>query len=162
MADLLVTGGAGFIGANFVRYWRDRYPLDGIVVLDALTYAGNRANLDGLEGVTLVQGDIRDEDLAVKLLKERKLDTIVHFAAESHVDRSISGPDAFIDTNVVGTHALLKAARKVWLDEGSGRPHRFHHISTDEVYGSLGPDDPAFREDTAYQPNSPYSASKAA
>jgi dTDP-glucose 4,6-dehydratase len=131
-------------------------------VLDALTYAGNRANLNGVDGIEFVQGDIRDEALVVRLLSERKLDTIVHFAAESHVDRSISGPDAFIETNVVGTHALLKAARKIWLDAGSGRPHRFHHISTDEVYGSLGPDDPAFREDTAYQPNSPYSASKAA
>jgi dTDP-glucose 4,6-dehydratase len=162
MADLLVTGGAGFIGANFVRHWRRGHPSDQVVVLDALTYAGNRANLNGVDGIEFVQGDIRDEALVVRLLSERKLDTIVHFAAESHVDRSISGPDAFIETNVVGTHALLKAARKIWLDAGSGRPHRFHHISTDEVYGSLGPDDPAFREDTAYQPNSPYSASKAA
>jgi dTDP-glucose 4,6-dehydratase len=162
MADLLVTGGAGFIGANFVRYWREHHPIDAIVVLDALTYAGNRANLSGLEGVTLVVGDIRDQSLVESLLADRKLDTIVHFAAESHVDRSITGPDAFIDTNVVGTHSLLKAARKIWLDAGTGRPHRFHHISTDEVYGSLGPNDPAFREDTAYQPNSPYSASKAA
>jgi dTDP-glucose 4,6-dehydratase len=162
MADLLVTGGAGFIGTNFVRYWRREHPADQVVVLDALTYAGNRANLDGVDGIEFVHGDIRDEALAARLLTDRKLDTIVHFAAESHVDRSISGPDAFIDTNVLGTHALLKAARKVWLDEGSGRPHRFHHISTDEVYGSLGPNDPAFREETAYQPNSPYSASKAA
>jgi dTDP-glucose 4,6-dehydratase len=162
MADLLITGGAGFIGTNFVRYWREHHPDDAVVVLDALTYAGNRASLDGVEGITFVHGDIRDQALVEKLLSERSLDTIVHFAAESHVDRSISGPDAFIDTNVIGTHAMLKAARKVWLDNGSGRPHRFHHISTDEVYGSLGPDDPAFREDTAYQPNSPYSASKAA
>jgi dTDP-glucose 4,6-dehydratase len=162
MADLLVTGGAGFIGTNFVRHWRREHPADQVVVLDALTYAGNRANLEGLDGIEFVEGDIRDEALAVRLLAERRLDTIVHFAAESHVDRSISGPDAFIDTNVVGTHALLKAARKVWLETGTGRPHRFHHISTDEVYGSLGPKDPAFREDTAYQPNSPYSASKAA
>ncbi|HET9159189.1 MAG TPA: dTDP-glucose 4,6-dehydratase [Caulobacteraceae bacterium] len=161
MADLLVTGGAGFIGTNFVRYWRREHPADQVVVLDALTYAGNRANLNGVDSIEFVEGDIRDEALVERLLTERKLDTIVHFAAESHVDRSISGPDAFIETNVVGTHALLKAARKVWL-EGSGKPHRFHHISTDEVYGSLGPTDPAFREDTAYQPNSPYSASKAA
>src|SRR3546814_14594862 len=90
------------------------------------------------------------------------IDTIVHFAAESHVDRSIHGPDAFVDTNVNGTHALLKAAKAVWLDQGSGRPHRFHHISTGEVYGTLGPDDPAFHEDTPYAPNSPYSATKAA
>jgi dTDP-glucose 4,6-dehydratase len=162
MADLLVTGGAGFIGANFVRYWRERHPNDAIVVLDALTYAGNVASLAGVKDIELVEGDIRDHDLVVELLSQHGLDTIVHFAAESHVDRSITGPDAFIDTNIVGTHSLLKAARKVWLDTGSGRPHRFHHISTDEVYGSLGPSDPAFREDTPYQPNSPYSASKAA
>jgi dTDP-glucose 4,6-dehydratase len=161
MSDILVTGGAGFIGANFVRYWRASHGGDRIVVLDALTYAGNPANLDGVEGVDLVEGDIRDTDLVRTLLAERALDTIVHFAAESHVDRSIEGPDAFIDTNVVGTHSLLKAAKAVWLDAGTGRPHRFHHISTDEVYGSLGSDDPAFTETTPYAPNSPYSASKA-
>ena len=161
MPDLLVTGAAGFIGANFVRYWRARRGGDRIVALDALTYAGNRANLAGIDDVELVEGDIRDTDLVRSLLAERGLDTIVHFAAESHVDRSIDGPDAFIDTNVVGTHSLLKAAKTVWLDQGSGRPHRFHHISTDEVYGSLGPHDPAFSETTPYAPNSPYSASKA-
>jgi len=161
MADLLVTGGAGFIGANFVRYWRQRNPGDQLVVLDSLTYAGNRANLDGVAQVEFVEGDIRDTDLVRSLLADRGLDTIVHFAAESHVDRSIDGPDAFIDTNVIGTHSLLKAAKSVWLDQGSGRPHRFHHISTDEVYGSLGPEDPAFAETTPYAPNSPYSASKA-
>ncbi len=162
MSTLLVTGGAGFIGANFVRYWRERHSGDAIVVLDALTYAGNAANLDGLDGVELVHGDIRDQALAERLLEERGVDTLVHFAAESHVDRSILGPDAFIDTNVIGTHSLLKAARSVWLDKGSGRAHRFHHISTDEVYGTLGAEDAAFREDTPYAPNSPYSASKAA
>ena len=162
MADLLVTGGAGFIGANFVRHWRRGHPGDAIVVLDALTYAGDLASLEGVPDIDFVHGDIRDTELVEKLLAERHLDTIVNFAAESHVDRSISGPDAFIDTNIVGTHSLLKAARKVWLDQGSGTPHRFHHISTDEVYGSLEPDDPAFREETAYAPNSPYSASKAA
>jgi dTDP-glucose 4,6-dehydratase len=161
MAELLVTGGAGFIGANFVHYWRARHPQDGITVLDALTYAGNRANLDGLDGVELVEGDIRDTDQVERLLDARGIDTIVHFAAESHVDRSITGPDAFIETNVVGTHSMLKAARKVWLDAGTGKPHRFHHVSTDEVYGSLGPSDPAFAETTQYAPNSPYSASKA-
>lgn len=161
MAELLVTGGAGFIGANFVHYWRQHHGGDGITVLDALTYAGNRANLDGLDGVELVVGDIGDTALVEKLLSERGIDTIVHFAAESHVDRSITGPDAFIETNVVGTHSMLKAARKVWLDSGTGRPHRFHHVSTDEVYGSLGPDDAAFSETTQYAPNSPYSASKA-
>jgi dTDP-glucose 4,6-dehydratase len=161
MTTILVTGGAGFIGANFVHHWRKVSPDDAIVVLDALTYAGNRANLDGLDQVDLVEGDICDTDLVGKLLADRGIDTIVHFAAESHVDRSITGPDAFVTTNVVGTHSLLKAAKTVWLDRGSGHPHRFHHVSTDEVYGSLGPDDAAFSESTAYAPNSPYSASKA-
>jgi dTDP-glucose 4,6-dehydratase len=161
MANIIVTGGAGFIGANFVHHWRKVSPGDTIVVLDALTYAGNRANLDGLEQVELVVGDICDTDLVLKLLRERSVETIVHFAAESHVDRSITGPDAFVTTNVIGTHSLLKAAKTAWLDEGSGKPHRFHHVSTDEVYGSLEADDPAFSETKAYAPNSPYSASKA-
>ncbi len=162
MADLLVTGGAGFIGANFVHYWRTHHPADRVTVLDALTYAGNPANLRSANSVDLVEGDIGDTALVERLLADRHIDTIVHFAAESHVDRSITGPDAFIETNVVGTHSLLKAARKIWLDQASGRPHRFHHVSTDEVYGSLGEDDPAFSETTPYAPNSPYSASKAA
>lgn len=161
MANYLVTGGAGFIGANFVHHWKAISPDDGIIVLDALTYAGNAANLDGLSDVELVVGDICDTDAVRGLLTERQVDTIVHFAAESHVDRSISGPDAFVTTNVVGTHSLLKAAKSAWLDKGTGRPHRFHHVSTDEVYGSLGPNDPAFSEVTPYAPNSPYSASKA-
>jgi dTDP-glucose 4,6-dehydratase len=161
MTNLLVTGGAGFIGANFVRYWRERHPDAGLVVLDALTYAGNRANLDGVADIVFVEGDIGDTALVRALLTDHRADTIVHFAAESHVDRSIDVPDAFIETNVIGTHSLLKAAKSVWLDSGSGRPHRFHHVSTDEVYGSLGPEDPAFSETTAYAPNSPYSASKA-
>lgn len=161
MANLLVTGGAGFIGGNFVRYWNEHHAGDEITVLDALTYAGNRSTLGGLDEVDLVEGDIRDTELVESLLRERKIDIVVHFAAESHVDRSISGPDAFIDTNILGTNSLLKAARAAWL-EGSGRDHRFHHISTDEVYGSLEPDDPAFSETTPYAPNSPYSASKAA
>lgn len=161
MADMLVTGGAGFIGGNFVHYWAEKYPDDALVVLDCLTYAGNRSTIADVKQAELVIGDIRDTDLVEKLLRERKIDTIVHFAAESHVDRSISGPDAFIDTNILGTNSLLKAARTVWFDEGSGKSHRFHHISTDEVYGSLGPEDPAFSETTQYQPNSPYSASKA-
>src|SRR3546814_5944162 len=126
MSILLVTGGAGFIGANFVRFWRNRQPGDEIIVLDALTYAGNAANLDGLDGVELVHGDIRDNDLVARLLTDRTVDTIVHFAAESHVDRSIHGPDAFVDTNVVGTHSLLKAAKAAWLDGGTAKPHRFH------------------------------------
>ena len=162
MANLLVTGGAGFIGANFVRYWRREKPADAIIVLDALTYAGNRASLDGVDDIEFLHGDIRDQELVGGLIEDRDIDTVVHFAAESHVDRSISGPDSFIDTNIVGTHSLLKAAKAAWLDKGSGRPHRFHHISTDEVYGTLGLEDPAFSEITPYAPNSPYSASKAA
>lgn len=161
MANLIVTGGAGFIGANFVHRWRRVAPADNIVVLDALTYAGNRANLDGLDGVELVVGDICDTELVSELMADHAVDTIVHFAAESHVDRSITGPDAFVTTNVIGTHSLLKSAKTAWLDKGSGQPHRFHHVSTDEVYGSLGFDDPAFSETTAYAPNSPYAASKA-
>ena len=160
-SSLLVTGGAGFIGTNFVRFWKKRHPQSRLTVLDALTYAGNPANLDGVQGVDLVVGDICDEALVERLLAERRVDAIVHFAAESHVDRSIQGPDAFIRTNVLGTHALLKAAKRAWLGDG-GRPHRFHHVSTDEVYGTLAADDPAFSETTAYAPNSPYSASKAA
>lgn len=162
---LLVTGGAGFIGANFVQYWLQQYPTDKVVVLDALTYAGNLANLQSVEqnpNFTFMKGDICDSDLVEKLLREKNIDTLVHFAAESHVDRSIIGPDAFIQTNILGTYSLLKAAKKVWLDGPQVLPHRFHHVSTDEVYGTLGPNDPAFTETTAYAPNSPYSASKAA
>ncbi|MFZ4688102.1 MAG: dTDP-glucose 4,6-dehydratase [Polymorphobacter sp.] len=161
MTNLLVTGGAGFIGANFVHYWQAHHPADRITVLDALTYAGNRANLAGANSVQFVEGDIRDTPLVETLLRESAIDTIVHFAAESHVDRSIHGPAAFIDTNILGTMSLLTAARAVWLGENA-RPHRFHHVSTDEVYGSLGATDPAFSETTPYAPNSPYSASKAA
>jgi len=163
---MLVTGGAGFIGANFVLYWCNAYPSDRIIVLDALTYAGNRENLvalDNNENFTFVHGDIGDQALVESLLRDQKVDTLVHFAAESHVDRSITGPDAFIETNVIGTHSLLKAAKKVWLDEKQcTENHRFHHVSTDEVYGTLEPDDPPFSENTPYAPNSPYSASKAA
>lgn len=165
MSRLLVTGGAGFIGANFVRYWAEKYPSDYVCVLDALTYAGNRQSLEPLlvQGkVAFVEGNICDQSLVESLLREHRIDTLVNFAAESHVDRSISGPDAFIETNVVGTHALLKAARQVWILEGQCAAHRFHHISTDEVFGSLEADDPAFAESNQYQPNSPYSASKAA
>jgi dTDP-glucose 4,6-dehydratase len=156
-----VTGGAGFIGGNFVHYWNAKHPADHVVVLDALTYAGNRSTLEGAPHASLVEGDIRDTPLVESLLREHAITTLVHFAAESHVDRSISGPDDFINTNILGTNSLLKAARSVWL-AGSGTPHRFHHISTDEVFGSLGPHDPAFSEVTPYAPNSPYSASKAA
>lgn len=161
MANLIVTGGAGFIGTNFVRHWRKVSPDDAIIVLDVLTYAGNPASLDGVEGAELIVGDICDTDLVSNIIKTHAIDTIVHFAAESHVDRSITGPDAFVQTNVIGTHSLLKAAKTAWLDAGTGKPHRFHHVSTDEVYGSLEMDDPAFSEMTPYAPNSPYSASKA-
>ncbi|MEY4933319.1 MAG: dTDP-glucose 4,6-dehydratase [Pseudomonadota bacterium] len=163
--NVLVTGGAGFIGANFVHYWRRRHAADSITVLDALTYAGNRANIASLEGnagFQFVHGDITDRERVAKLLVERGIDTLVHFAAESHVDRSILGPDEFIRTNILGTHSLLEACRRVWLGTTPQPNHRFHHVSTDEVYGSLGTDDPAFSESTAYAPNSPYSASKAA
>ncbi len=163
MARLLVTGGAGFIGANFVRYWSDAYPDDPLVVLDALTYAGNRASIEDLEvrdGFRFVHGDILDTPLVERLLVDESLDTIVHFAAETHVDRSIKGSADFVATNLQGTHSLLEAARAVWL-RGDGLPHRFHHISTDEVYGSLEEGAPAFTEQTPYQPNSPYAASKA-
>jgi dTDP-glucose 4,6-dehydratase len=165
LRKLLVTGGAGFIGCNFVYHWLRSHPDDQLVVLDALTYAGNRASLDALRGdsrFSFVHADICDTDQVTALLDSQGIDTIVNFAAESHVDRSILGPDQFIKTNVEGTHSLLKAARKVWLRKDASLPHRFHHVSTDEVYGSLGPDDPAFTESTPYAPNSPYSASKAA
>ncbi len=166
MRNLLITGGAGFIGANFVHYWLARHPEHRVVVLDALTYAGNRQNLAGLEhhpGFRFVHGDICDGPLVEQILREEHVDTIVHFAAESHVDRSIHGPDEFVRTNVVGTHTLLAAARGVWETMPGGfEGKRFHHVSTDEVYGSLEAGSPGFSETTPYAPNSPYSASKAA
>ena len=165
MSKLLVTGAAGFIGANFVHYWLAQHPGDTVIAFDALTYAGNLHNLDSLKGnpnYQFVQGNICDKALVEILLRDHQIDTLVHFAAESHVDRSITGPEAFIETNVVGTHSLLQAARAVWLGDGGVENHRFHHVSTDEVFGSLDADDPAFHEDLQYQPNSPYSASKAA
>ena len=165
MRSLLVTGGAGFIGANFVHFWLARHAEDRVVVLDALTYAGNLASLESARGnpaFTFVHGDIRTPGLAERLMREQRVTTVVHLAAESHVDRSIHGPDAFVATNVVGTHELLKAARQVWLEEGHGGDAvRFHHVSTDEVFGSLGPEDPPFAETSVYAPNSPYAASKA-
>lgn len=152
---LLVTGGAGFIGSAFVRSALERRPDAAVVTLDALTYAGSRENLRGLpERHTFVEGDVRDGALVRRLLAEHGIGLVVHLAAESHVDRSITGPAAFVETNVLGTQALLDACREA---EGV----RFHHVSTDEVYGDLGPDDPAFTERTPYAPSSPYSASKA-
>jgi dTDP-glucose 4,6-dehydratase len=152
--NLLVTGGAGFIGANFVRRRRATQPSERLVVLDALTYAGNLASLDGVDGFTFVRGDICDAAVVESTLRDHAIDTVVHFAAESHVDRSILGPGAFVRTNVVGTATLLEKARAAGVK-------RFLHVSTDEVYGDLGPDDPAFTERTPIQPRSPYSASKA-
>jgi dTDP-glucose 4,6-dehydratase len=160
---LLVTGAAGFIGANFAHLWAKSKPNDRIVILDALTYAGNYANVASLcdqGAVRFDKGDIRDFELVCNLLRAERLDTIVHFAAESHVDRSILGPGEFVGTNIVGTQVLLDAVRAVWLSEGI--PHRFHHISTDEVYGSLSPNDAPFAETHPYDPRSPYAASKAA
>ncbi|OKH20405.1 dTDP-glucose 4,6-dehydratase [Hydrococcus rivularis NIES-593] len=161
---ILITGGAGFIGSNFVHHWCTNYEGDRVVVLDALTYAGNRQNLASLEGKAnfrFVRGNICDRALIDSLLREEKIDTVAHLAAESHVDRSILGPDAFIQTNVVGTFTLLESFRHHWIEEKQPATYRFLHVSTDEVYGSLEPDDPPFRETTPYAPNSPYSASKA-
>ena len=165
LADtVLVTGAAGFIGSNFVRLLYKNKKSVQIVVLDALTYAGNRANIADLEDserFTLVEGDICNAQLVAKLLKDYATDTLIHFAAESHVDRSISGPAAFVQTNVVGTFTLLEAFRNHWEAKGKPEHFRFLHVSTDEVFGSLDPGDPAFSETTPYAPNSPYSASKA-
>lgn len=165
MKTLLVTGAAGFIGANFVKYWTAAYPQDRVIVLDALTYAGNLSNLAplrSLDNFRFVRGNICDFQLVIDLLREEQVSILVHFAAESHVDRSITGPDAFIETNVVGTHNLLKAAKQFWLEEQHTDSHLFHHVSTDEVYGTLQAEDPAFSETHVYAPNSPYAASKAA
>lgn len=165
MPRLLVTGGAGFIGSNFVQYWLAAHRGQRLVVLDALTYAGNIANLTSVmncSDLMFVQGNICDSALVARLLREERIDTVVHFAAESHVDRSIKTPDCFIETNILGTHSMLRAARKVWIEERVVEMHRFHHVSTDEVYGSIGPSEPAAEENTRYAPNSPYSASKAA
>ncbi len=165
MKNLLITGGAGFIGANFIHYLLKQHHGVNLVVLDALTYAGNKQNLAQeitRQTIKFVHGNICDQALIESLLAQHSIDCIVHFAAESHVDRSITGPDIFIEANIVGTHSLLKAARKVWEINGSYAGKRFHHVSTDEVYGTLGKDDPAFTETTAYAPNSPYAASKAA
>lgn len=162
MASLLVTGGAGFIGSNFVYHHHAVKPSDTIVVLDALTYAGCRETLDAVvddKSVIFVKGSILDADLVRELMERYSIDTVVHFAAESHVDRSIVGPDAFIKTNIEGTYTLLKAARERFTEKKLGG--HFHHISTDEVFGTLSPDDHPFTEENPYRPNSPYAASKA-
>ncbi len=167
LTNVLVTGGAGFIGSNFVRYLLQVEPQVQIVNLDALTYAGSPANLKDLpspERHTFVHGDVCDRSLVDGLLRQHQIDTIVHFAAETHVDRSIVYPEQFLKTNVVGTFTLLEAARQYWLVEKQKplEAVRFHHISTDEVFGALHPGEPAWTETTPYAPNSPYSASKAA
>ena len=162
--NLLITGGAGFIGANFVRYWHNKYPDDQVVILDALTYAGNKNNLKSYldqGGIEFIHGSICDQSLVEKIFMSHEIDRVIHFAAESHVDRSIKGPDDFIDTNIMGTYVLLKTAQASWSRRGING-HLFHHVSTDEVYGSLELADPPFCETSAYAPNSPYSASKAA
>lgn len=162
MKSLLVTGGAGFIGSNFIHYWLRHHPGDRLINLDALTYAGNLENLTDIEerpNYRFVQGDIGDRALVDRLFREEQIDTVVNFAAESHVDRSILGPDAFIKTNINGTFNLLEVARAVWGSDNGGR--RFLHVSTDEVYGSLKPEESPFTENHQYAPNSPYSASKA-
>ena len=163
--NVLITGGAGFIGSNHVRWLLTNNSDVNIVNLDAMTYAGNIENLNNLPDPnrhTFVKGDICDRALIDKLLRDYTIDNIIHFAAESHVDRSISGPAAFVQTNVVGTFTLLEAARIYWLQENPGMNCHFHHISTDEVYGTLEKTDPPFTETNPYYPNSPYSASKAA
>ena len=163
---ILVTGGAGFIGSNFILQWIASEP-SRVLNLDKLTYAGNLQNLQSVEAdprYNFAQGDIVDRDFIANLLAREKPRAIIHFAAESHVDRSIHGPGDFILTNVNGTFSLLEESRAYWsaLSESDRAAFRFLHVSTDEVYGSLGPNDPAFTETTAYAPNSPYSASKAA
>ena len=167
MHNVLVTGGAGFIGSNFVRYLLKAEPEIQVINLDVLTYAGSEENLKELPGSerhTFIKGNICDQELLDATLRQYQIDTIVHFAAESHVDRSILGPREFVQTNIVGTFTLLEAARKFWIQEGGASLDRvrFHHISTDEVFGSLSAGEPAWTETTPYAPNSPYAASKAA
>ena len=166
MKNVMVTGGAGFIGSNFIRYLLAQDSGVQIYNLDALTYSGSLENLRDIETnprYHFIRGDICDSAVVEQILRQGAIDTIVHFAAESHVDRSILGPGQFVQTNIVGTYTLLDAARKFWLTPGSAphEPVRFHHISTDEVFGTLTPGEPAWKEDTPYSPNSPYSASKA-
>ena len=161
---LLITGGAGFIGSHLVEYWVKHYPQDRVVVLDKLTYAGDPANLASCQGIgnwTLVEGDICDAALVRSLFAQYSLDGVLHLAAESHVDRSIANPMEFVQTNVVGTVTLLNAALEAWGEKADPSRFRFYHVSTDEVYGSLGAEG-LFHESTPYDPRSPYSASKAA
>ena len=165
MQSVLITGGAGFIGQNLVYAWHAARPGDRLVVVDAMTYAANVRSLEPLiadRSILFVRGDIRDPALMRRLFDEHKFTRVAHLAAESHVDRSIVDPEAFLQTNVLGTFTLLKAALDAWRSSGTIGCARFLHVSTDEVYGSLEPDDPAFSESSPYRPNSPYAASKAA
>jgi dTDP-glucose 4,6-dehydratase len=164
MQNVLITGGAGFIGQNLVHAWRAARPADRLVVIDAMTYAANIRSLEPLIGersIQFVKGDICDAALMHRLFEEYKFTRVAHLAAESHVDRSITDPEAFLQTNVLGTFALLKTALDVWRSTATLGSARFLHVSTDEVYGSLGWSDPAFTESSPYRPNSPYAASKA-
>lgn len=163
---MLVTGGAGFIGSHFVRYCLEKYSTLEIINVDKLTYAGSMDNVNDLADPQrhhFIQADICDKKRMAEIMRQFEIDTIVHFAAESHVDRSITGPEAFLQTNIIGTYTLLETARQFWLNEKNWGEQdcRFHHISTDEVFGTLSSTDPAFTENTPYAPNSPYSASKA-
>jgi len=165
MQSVLITGGAGFIGQNLVHAWRAARPADRLVVIDAMTYAANLRSLEPLiadRRIQFVNGDIRDATLIRRLFEEHEFTRVAHLAAESHVDRSIADPEAFLQTNVLGTFTLLQAALDFWSSAGTLGSSRFLHVSTDEVYGSLGFSDPAFSESSQYRPNSPYAASKAA
>jgi dTDP-glucose 4,6-dehydratase len=164
MQSILITGGAGFIGQNLVHAWRRARPSDRLVIVDAMTYAANIRSLEPLiadRSITFVKGDINDAATIRSLFNEHRFTRVAHLAAESHVDRSIDDPEAFLQTNVLGTFTLLKSALDHWRELETLERSRFLHVSTDEVYGSLGPDDPAFTEASPYRPNSPYAASKA-
>lgn len=164
MQSVLITGGAGFIGQNLVHAWRAARPADHLTVVDAMTYAANIRSLEPLiadRSIAFVKGDIGDTALMQRLFDERKFTRVAHLAAESHVDRSIADPEAFLQTNVLGTFTLLRAALDAWRATSALGSARFLHVSTDEVYGSLGASEPAFTEETPYRPNSPYAASKA-
>ena len=164
MINLLITGGAGFIGSNLVRYWIKNNPKDNIIILDKLTYAGNKNNIESFESlpnVNFIEGDICNSELVINLLKRFNISHVAHFAAESHVDRSINSPEIFINTNIFGTYVLLNAFKEYWYEIGKSDKYKFLHISTDEVFGSLQINEQPFNENTPYNPRSPYSASKA-
>lgn len=166
MQNILITGGAGFIGANFINYWLKKFANDNIIVLDALTYSGNLQNISINQNnpkFKFIHGNILDQQLLNKIFEDYQINYVVHFAAESHVDRSIINPENFIRTNVMGTYTLLETAKKYWLDKNEKEllSYHFHHVSTDEVYGSLASSDLPVRENAPYLPNSPYAASKA-